>query len=338
MSASADVPRRPRTMGASPPSAAPVPAPAGVAEPARRAPRAMASSPVQPMPTQGMASAAPATPVPATAAAAAVPVPTPRPMAGEVRMGLQARPEDLAARFPALNSSQLTLASTMLGSVVAGTFNWSQAQDFGVELQKQYGAIVERLLEVASSNVMRTAPQYLARLLSLLEQCAQDYAPPSTIVGRWLRKDKPRALDLHRNEIDELKKKLSRACDELEQPIAAVITIRGDLAGLAEQLVAASMACEWLMERDWVAEEVRLVLADRALMLTRTAGLVQEQQLQSLASAGNMDALRDRIQEGVLIALPSWLSTMAAVPADSNETQRFVARDDLRQIIDRIKN
>ncbi|MEJ8851957.1 hypothetical protein [Variovorax rhizosphaerae] len=337
MSASADVPRRPRTMGATPPSTAPAPAvvPAGVPEPARRAPRAMASSPA---PTTATPAAAPPAPlVPAAGATTPMPMPMPRPMAGEVRKGVQARPEDLAARFPALNKSQLSFASTLLSSVVAGAFDWSQAQDCGVALQKQYGDVVQRLLDVASSKVLRTAPQYLSRLLALLEECAQDYAPPSSIIGRWLRKDKPNALALHRNEIDELKKKLSQACVDLEQPIAEVIAIRGELSALAEQLVAASMACEWLMERDWVAEEVRAVLVDRALVLTRTAALVQEQQLLSLNSASNMDALRDRIQEGVLIALPSWLSTMASVPAD-NETQRFVARDDLRQIIDRIKN
>lgn len=82
---------------------------------------------------------------------------------------------------------------------------------------------------------------------------------------------------------------------------------------------------------------MRNALTERALALTKTLALVRQQQEQSTATAMGLDALRDRIHDGVLNALPSWLAHLATLPPELNDTQRYVVRDELAQIIYRLK-
>lgn len=259
-------------------------------------------------------------------------------MPGQVRVGLKVGVEALAGRFPLQERRVLELTAGVLGGVVLQGLDWSQAQKLGLEAQKEYGAWVQRLLDATSADVLRAAPQHLSRLLGLLQACAEDFSAASGLMGQWLRKDRPRLLALHRKEIEQLRATLAASVDALDAPMGQVMQVRGKLPELFDHLMAASLACEWLAHGEPLDDEVRAVLADRALALARTAALVRQQQAQSMASAESLSALRDRIQDAVLIALPAWLAQLAHQPAELNDTQRFVARDALQQIIDRLKN
>ena len=271
-------------------------------------------------------------------AAAAVPH-SPRPMPGQIRVGLKVRADELARRFPEQPPAIIDASVRVLGGVTPSGFGRLQAQDLGIDVQRQYGVLVQRLLDVSSADVLRSAPQHLSRLLSLLEACAKDFEPAPSVVSRWLGKnDKPKALDEHRHEIEQLKTRLAACIADLGLPIAQVSDLRAQLGALIESLIAAGLACEWLAEMPGVGTEVQSVLAERMLSLTKTAAIARQQQAQFLATANHIDALRDRIQEGVLIALPSWLANLASRPPTFNDTQRFLVRDDLRQIIDRLRH
>ncbi|MFM9923578.1 hypothetical protein VLK31_11360 [Variovorax sp. H27-G14] len=262
-------------------------------------------------------------------------------MRGEVRLGMKAGIKELQRAFPLQGRDTLDAAAAVIGTVVAPSLGWSQAQNIGLATQKRYGALVQRLLDIASADVLRSAPQHLSRLLAILEMCSEELGPATGIGGLWWRKGKPKALEVHRNELDQLKATLSAAMSALEAPMNDVMAIRDDLAALADELMATGLACEWLSQRKEFAPEVACVLVDRALSLTKTAGLARQEELRSKATAIHLDALRDRIQDGVLIGLPTWLAgqaTLAVQPGEPNETQRFVARDELQLIIDRLKN
>lgn len=307
------VPRRPRTMAAAPSEAG-----AGASD---RTPTASGG-----------------TPDAAGSAAAALPrAPAPRLMPGEVRVGPRTDAEALARRFPQQSPQHLALAARLIGSTPLAGFGWAEAQHLGLAAQNRYGEAVQALLDVVSMDVVRKAPLQLSRLLRVLELCAEDFDPPASTVAQWLRKDRPRQTGLHRNELDQLREALRRHAVELQAPIQAVMALRGRLGALFDELMAWGIACEWLADRSDVEELVRGVLLERAQSVVKTAGLVKAQQAQSLATAGQLDGLRDRIQDAVLIALPSWLAQLAKLPETLNETQRFVVRDDLRQIIHQLK-
>ncbi len=262
-------------------------------------------------------------------------------MRGEVRLGMKAGIKELQQAFPLQGRDTLDAAAAVIGMVVAPSLGWSQAQNVGLATQKRYGALVQRLLDIASADVLRSAPQHLSRLLAILEMCSEELGPATGIGGLWWRKGKPKALEVHRNELDQLKATLFAAMTALEAPMNDVMAIRDELAALANELMATGLACEWLSQRKEFAPEVACVLVDRALSLTKTAGLARQEELRSKATAIHLDALRDRIQDGVLIGLPTWLAgqaTLAVQPGEPNETQRFVARDELQLIIDRLKN
>jgi len=261
-------------------------------------------------------------------------------MPGQLHVGLKVGVQALAERFPLHARPVLDMAAGVLGGVPAQGLDWSQAGRLGLQAQKEYAALVQRLLQAMSADVLRAAPQHLARLLGLLQACAEDFAAAPGLVGQWLRRDRPRALALHRGEIEQLRAALAACVDALDAPTQQVAQVRRRLPGLFDQLMAASVACEWLAQGRGPAldEDVRGVLAERALALARSAALVRQQQAQSAASAQGLAALRERIQEAVLIALPAWLAQLAAQPAELNDTQRFVARDALGQIIDRLEH
>jgi hypothetical protein len=254
-------------------------------------------------------------------------------MPGEVRLGVRIDAGTLARRFPQQAPHHLVAAARVIGSTPLADFGWTEAQHLGLAAQSRYGEAVQALLDVVSMDVVRKAPLQLSRLLRVLELCAEDFDPPASTVAQWLRKDRPRQTELHRREIDQLRDTLRQQAGELQAPIQAVMQVRGRLGALFDELMALGIACEWLADRPEIDEMVRGVLLERAQSVVKTAGLVKGQQAQSLATAAQLDGLRDRIQDAVLIALPSWLAQLAKLPADINETQRFVVRDDLRQII-----
>ena len=264
-------------------------------------------------------------------------LPVPRQMRGQIRRGLKISEREVMARFPLQSEQVAAQVVKVLGGILIDDLDWSQAQTLGVDLQREYGLLVQKLLDASSSDVMRTGPQHLSRLLTILQTCADDFNPTS-LLGGWLRKDKTPAVDLYRQEIEHLRGKLNVSMGDLDVPVRQIMGVRGKLKHLSEMLTAVSLACEWLADNPSVSEEVRSVLADRMISLTKTVGLVHQQQAQSLATANQFDALRDRIQDAVLIALPTWLATLASQVDELNETQRFVVRDDLRQIIHRLKN
>lgn len=257
-------------------------------------------------------------------------------MRGHIRVGLRVSEANVQAKFVLQPEKIVAQVVRVLGTIVLDDLDWTQAQTVGVDLQREYGTLVQKLLDASSADVTRTAPQHLSRLLTVLQACAEDFNPTS-LVGGWLRKDKPRAVDLYRKEIEQLRGKLNVSMADLDMPVRQIMDVRGKLNHLSDTLMAASLACEWLADTQVLSDEVRSVLVDRTVSLTKTAGLVQQQQAQSLATASQLDALRDRIQDAVLIALPTWLATLAGQTDTLNETQRFVVRDDLRQIIQRLK-
>ena len=264
-------------------------------------------------------------------------LPVPRQMRGQIRRGLKISERDVMARFPLQPEQVAAQVVKVLSCILIDDLDWTQAQTLGVDLQREYGQLVQKLLDASSSDVMRTGPQHLSRLLTILQTCADDFNPTS-LLGGWLRKDKTPAVDLYRQEIEHLRSKLNVSMSDLDVPVRQIMGVRGKLKHLSEVLTAVSLACEWLADHPSVSEEVRSVLADRMISLTKTVGLVHQQQAQSLATANQLDALRDRIQDAVLITLPTWLATLASQVDELNETQRFVVRDDLRQIIHRLKN
>ncbi len=307
-------------------------------DPARPAvaPDDVAPTTASPRRPRTMASAAAS---PAASSTSSVPPPStsPRLMPGEVRIGPRTDTETLARRFPQQSPHHLMLAVGLIGSTPLVGLGWAEAQHLGLATQHRYGETIQALLDLVSMDVVRKAPLQLARLLRVLELCAEDFDPLVGTVAQWLRKDRPRQIDLHRNELDQLREALRQHAVELQAPIQAVMALRGRLGTLFDELMAWGIACEWLADRSDVDELVRGVLLARAQAVVKTAGLVAVQQAQSLATADQLDSLRDRIQDAVLIALPSWLAQLAKLPESLNETQRFVVRDDLRQIIHQLK-
>lgn len=241
---------------------------------------------------------------------------------------------ELARMFPGIPDRLLAETKSFLSGVVVGDMNWAQAQNLGLDVQKQYGAQVERMLGAMNHDVNRQAPQHLARLLALLELCSKDFDEPKGFV--WGRKSTTYFQD-HKLEIDTLRHRLNQNMVDLETPIQIVTDIRGKFMAMVDELTVASMSCEYLAKQSSFAPEVVNVLMDRATSLQKTAALVKQQQAQSLANATTLDSLRDRIQEGVLISLPTWMANLASQPLD-NDTQRFLIRDELRQIILRLKS
>ena len=280
----------------------------------------------------------PTLPAEPLAAAPAMPPSSPRTMPGQVRMGLKVEAQTLARAFAQYEEKHRLAASRIIGSIAIAHLGWNEAQKLGFTAQNQYGALVQALLEAATMDVIRKAPVQLSRLLHILELCAQDFSRPASSVGQWLKKkDKPQQFDIYRDEIDQLRLTLQAQMFDVEQPMDRVMAALGKINALFDDLVAHSIAAEWLADHNEIPEAARSALLDRSRALTKTAALVKAQQSQSLMTVNQLDALRDRIQEAVLIALPSWLAQLASLPASLNESQRFVIRDDLLQIISRLK-
>ncbi|QHJ00481.1 hypothetical protein GT347_22390 [Xylophilus rhododendri] len=291
----------------------------------------VAAVPRQPRTVAGMPAAA----APVAAVAAQAP-PMPRRVPGVARRTLAVTAAELGRLFPEQPEAVLQPAAAVLAAVSPDGFGWRQVQALGAAAQERFGRASDRLLAVSRDEAQRAALQHVGRLVELLGEMLPAYGASA---GLWSRR--PRQQDLQRGmrEVDQLRKTLRDLLPRLDGLCADLDRAQAELDQARLELAGAALACEYLSRPELnLPRDGADRLPERGLELSRAA-VAALQSLQLLAAQHqSLDSLRRQIRETVLTALPAWLATWSAAPAEPNETERFNLHQALVRLIDTFKS
>lgn len=290
----------------------PVGSPSRRATPTAIPQRTAASAPLARAPVP-----APAAPVAPSAPVAATALP------GQQRKPLEVSLETLAARFPGADEPTLNRVQSVLRGVVPEALTSAACLAFGKASQEELAKLVKQRLALTQEAPTRGAIQHLTRMHRLLGEVVD------AMDGGFLKKPATRVWVDVSPELAQLESLLTGA--ELGVALGTQDALVQKARACSEDLQAASLAAEFLAEGG--EERVAQLLTPRALSLTQSVALALEQ-IQALeVEKARTRELMTLVQDGVLVQLPAVYSQMAALAAQPTDTQRFVAREKLGDLM-----
>jgi hypothetical protein len=244
----------------------------------------------------------------------------------------------LAQRFPAAMPEALQQAQRLLQATIVDTLSASQAARWGDEAQQRYGVLVDASLQISQATTVQTSLRHLARLHALLQSLADAWqAPAKSPLWFWKSNAGPAALlQASQGELAQLRQHLADALPALRSLQAELRGIGSELAPLAVQLEALSLAAHYVADTLDAATDPRAhALMQRASALAQTVLHIHGGLQLRQGSQHSLDGLVHRIQDTVLLALPAWLEkvALATQARQLNDTGRYALAQQLQGLL-----
>jgi hypothetical protein len=248
----------------------------------------------------------------------------------------------LAQRFPAAMPEALQQAQRLLQATIVDTLSASQAARWGEEAQQRYGVLVDASLQITQATTVQTSLRHVARLHALLQGIADEWvAPAKSPLLFWKSNAGPAAqLQASQGELAQLRQHLAEALPALRSLQADLQGIGSELAPLAVQLEALSLAAHYLADAladslDSAADPRAHALMQRASALAQTVLHIHGGLQLRQGSQHSLDGLIHRIQDTVLLALPAWMEkvALATQARQLNDTERYALAQQLQGLL-----
>lgn len=260
---------------------------------------------------------------------------------GTVRKGFDVSTSDLGKVYPGASSEILTKVEMILKSTIVETLNTIACSQWGSKTQARYTELVSESLRLTSAQVVQDSIRHNIRLYELLEEIAVSFQfKNSKVFQFWKKVQTPwEKLQSVRNELTQLREKLSRALPELRNTQSSLNDISLEFQKLVAELDAFSVSANYIADHLGSGDSRSAHLLDQSVSLTKMIAHIQEGVILRTATVQEIDSIADRIQESVLSTLPAWIEKASLVlqRSSTNETERYVLRQGLEEIIQNIK-
>jgi len=253
----------------------------------------------------------------------------PSKLPGQERHTLDVSFDEVKKKFIAYDDDIIQATRDTLCGVIIESMDTQATMMFGVKVQQSYSIIVDKWLKVLEGDQVRTTGRHVQRLKEVLQTVAD-----SLTAGQpWFRRETIQGrFDKVKPEIEQLRQLLRTGEQQLSVANRELTELKLSTQRLIKEATGYMLACEYIIPK--LPEDKGRLLNDRGMSLTKTISLLQTQAMKLDQDEQNITALLTNIQDGVLIALPALLSTVAtAVQDEKNDTQRFVVRDQLMDVI-----
>lgn len=267
-----------------------------------------------------------------TSAPAPAPHVKPSALPGAQRKTMSVSIDELKSRFYTHDLETVTAARDVLSGVVLETFDAPTAISFGSSAQQKYSESVDRWLKVVKDDQVRNSGRHVQRLKEILQEVAD-----SMMAGHsWFRRESIQSkFDRVKPEIEQLKQLLSVGEKKLAELHKELVSLKSATSLMVRESTAYMLASDYLADR--LPADIARIVTDRGVSIAKTIGMLQSQALKLETDEQTITSLMASIQDGVLIALPSlWTSVATAVQDEKNDTQRFLIRDQIMDVISKL--
>ncbi len=266
-------------------------------------------------------------------AGVAVPLPS-APVQASALPGTQRKPveaslAELDRRFPGIAADVKPRVQGVLAGLSLQTMGTSAWLAYGTSVQEEAAELVKSRLSLMEASEARAATQHLTRLLALLDEVLE------ALDGGFMRRSAQKAWADAEAEVRALEGLLSPLQHQLMALISKFDELSGESRAVEVSLQAHALAAEYVL--DLLDAQPGSLLLGRIAALKTSQALVLGQ-IQTLElDKTQVQELTALVQDGVLLKLPAVYSQMAGLPSKPSDTQRFIAKEALDEIVHLIK-
>ncbi len=244
---------------------------------------------------------------------------------GTQRKPVEVSLAELTSRFPGLAADIKPQVQGVLAGLSLQTMSSSAWLAFGTSAQEEASELVKSRLSLMEASATRAATQHLTRLLALLDEVLD------ALNGGFMRRSVQKAWSEVEAEVRALEGLLNPLQHQLMALIGKFDELSGECSAVDVNLQAHALAAEYVL--DLLDAQPGSLLVGRIAALKTSQALVLGQ-IQTLElDKTQVQELTALVQDGVLLKLPAVYSQMAGLPSKPSDTQRFIAKEKLDEIV-----
>ncbi len=257
---------------------------------------------------------------------------------GVVRKGIEVSLDKLKEKYPLNEIKTLRLVKKILKHTYIDTIDSISASQWGMDKQSKYQDLVDKSLQLLDSRTMQDALQYSSRLQNILKEIAEEFEEDKGIFSIFTKKDPKKKLNSVREELIQLKDMLGNTLPGLRQIQRKLEMSIMDFEKLYDDIMALAVSANFLAEyiddsslsSNFLAQEISL---------TKMAATIKEGIVLRKANIQRVDALADKIQETVLVSIPTWIetATLKFRGESITNTTSYKLKQDLKYILRKIE-
>lgn len=245
--------------------------------------------------------------------------------------------EDLRRLAPQARPAVLKRALALVRGFVVNGASERQAVLWGHETQQEYGLLVSQGLELARADALQRVAIHVNRMTTILGsidlEAACGAGPAPGVFSRLVRStyariDTPEELEAARGELDQIVQLLGETLPDLLSLKQSIEQHWQRIEVVGDETEAAALAAEFLAMR---LQEKRPTLSrrylDRSISLTQTTAQIREAASLRDAQIEQPARLVAVIQDVVLVRLPAWLGSVAALEASAAGHRRVTSTE-----------
>ena len=229
----------------------------------------------------------------------------------------------------------------ILKDTILETLRAVACSQWGQDAQGRYQGLVNESLEITSTTEARDGAQYLRRLYTVLEELALTLQNQgSKGLKFWGKKQTPwEKFQECQSEIASIRQYLGQILPTLRKQQSRIEEISAEAVRVSEEIDAYSIAASFIADTLGPAHELSNHLVTQAMSLSKATAQIQEGNILRAAHAREIDALADRIQDGVLVTLPGLIErfSLLVMQPSMSETDAYSLRQGLEDIILKLK-
>jgi hypothetical protein len=259
---------------------------------------------------------------------------------GTIRTGLVVETNELAKLFPTASTEVICLAKNILSDTILESLTQERAATWGIQDQKTYSKLVDESLAISTSATLQSCLHHMDRLQSILKSLAEAMLDAPKKGFKFWRNEKSSfdLLEESLNELTQLRQQLASHLPDLKVMQSDIQRVGVNLINLSAQLTAQGICANYLAERLDASDMRTQALSQQSIAMQQLTAHIQSGMVLRQSSLQTISSLVQRIQDTVLIALPSWIEKIALVAQAKilNDTEQYSMGQELQALIDKL--
>jgi hypothetical protein len=266
--------------------------------------------------------------------------PKPFVVPGTIRTGVAIEASQLMKLFPSASTEVIAVARDILSNTILESLTQEQAATWGIQDQKTYSLLVDESLTISTSATLQSCLHHMDRLQSILKSLAEAMLDAPRKGFKFWRSEKSsfELLEESLSELTQLRKELAAHLPDLKAMQSDIQRVAVNLVTLGSRLTAQSVAANYLAEQLDISEMRTQALSQQSIAMQQLTAHIQSGMMLRQSSLHTISSLVQRIQETVLIALPSWIEKISLVAQAKalNDTEQYSMGQELQTLIDKL--
>lgn len=249
---------------------------------------------------------------------------------GSVRRYLDVSPEELKAKFPEANAYELENVRQLLSDEPYTTWEASDWLSFGREAQEKVSICIKDRLKYMENNDLRATSRHLLRMNAIFTEVLTAFNDKG-----FFAKSPLKAWEQSRGEVQQLEKLLGNCHVSIDKVLKGLNSLRRAEEAADATLKVHIRALQVLSE-SIDPSKGNLIIGRRDALITSQAMLLEHTLSRELDEVA-VSALMERVNDGVLVYLPSLYTTLARIPDKSTATDKFMFVESITTLQEKLK-